>query len=121
MLIRGGELDGARILGPRTIAWMTRNHLPGGGELSELSQGLFSEVALAGMGFGLGFSVLQDPAKAGVPCSPGSFAWGGAASTIFWIDPSEDLIAIFLTQFFPSQTFNFRGQLQSIVYPAILD
>ena len=121
MLVQGGELDGTRILGPRTIDWMTRNHLPGGRPLSELSRSLFSEVATAGMGFGLGFSVVDDPVRAGLPASRGTYAWGGAASTIFWIDPVEELIVIFLTQFFPSQVFNFRGQLQSIVYPAILE
>ena len=57
----------------------------------------------------------------GVIGSVGEYAWGGAASTIFWIDPAEELIAIFLTQLMPSQTFNFRGQLQSIIYSAIID
>jgi CubicO group peptidase (beta-lactamase class C family) len=121
MLLGGGELEGTRILGRKTLELMTRNHLPGGHDLHRLAVGLFSETLYAGTGFGLGFSVTLDPVDAGVVGSAGEFAWGGAASTAFWVDPAEDLIVIFLTQFFPSQTFNFRGQLKSIVYPAILD
>ena len=121
MLLGGGELDGARLLGPRTIDFMTRNHLPGGKDLTDLSVGAFSETPYEGTGFGLGFSVRLDPVQSGVIGSVGEYAWGGAASTIFWIDPSEDLIAIFLTQLMPSNTFNFRGQLQTIVYSSIID
>jgi CubicO group peptidase (beta-lactamase class C family) len=94
MLQGGGELDGARLLSRKTIELMTSNHLPGGRELTETSIGMFSEVQQAGMGFGLGFSVLLDPVKAGGG-SAGSYAWGGAASTIFWIDPAEELIVLF--------------------------
>lgn len=121
MLLGGGALDGARILGPRTLSLMTRNHLPGNHDLTQASIGTFSEDTMRGTGFGLGFSVALDPLASGSPSSPGTFAWGGAASTIFWIDPAEELIAIFLTQLFPSRTFNFRGQLQSIVYGAIVE
>jgi CubicO group peptidase (beta-lactamase class C family) len=120
MLLGGGELEGARILSRKTLELMTSNHLPGGRDLTESSVGMFSEVAQAGVGFGLGFSVLQDPVRAGGG-SAGSFAWGGAASTIFWVDPKEELIVLFLTQLFPSRTFDFRGQLRSIVYGAIAD
>jgi len=121
MLLGGGELDGARILGRKTIELMTRNHLPGGQDLTQASIGMFAETTMRGTGFGLGFSVTLDPVAAGNAGSVGSYAWGGAASTIFWIDPAEELIVIFLTQLFPSRTFNFRGQLQSIVYGAITD
>lgn len=120
MLLGGGELDGARILSRRTLELMTSNHLPGGRDLTETSVGMFSEVQQAGMGFGLGFSLLMDPVKAGGG-SAGTFAWGGAASTIFWVDPREDLIVVFLTQLFPSRTFDFRGQLRAIVYGALAD
>lgn len=120
MLLGGGQLDGVRILSRKTLELMTRNHLPGGRDLTETSIGMFSEVDQAGTGFGLGVSVLLDPVKAGGG-SAGSFAWGGAASTIFWVDPSEELIVIFLTQLFPSRTFDFRGQLRAIVYGAIAD
>ena len=74
-----------------------------------------------GRGFGLGFSVTLDPVAAELVGSPGEFAWGGAASTAFWIDPAEDLIVIFLTQLLPSWMFNFRGQLKTIIYGAITD
>jgi CubicO group peptidase (beta-lactamase class C family) len=120
MLLGGGELDGARLLSRKTIELMTRNHLPGGRDLTDCSIGMFSEVEQAGTGFGLGFSVLLDPVRAGGG-SAGSYAWGGAASTIFWIDPAEDLIVVFMTQLFPSRTFDFRGQLRSIVYGALAD
>jgi CubicO group peptidase (beta-lactamase class C family) len=83
--------------------------------------GQFAETTYDGVGFGLGFSVTLDPARAQVVGSPGEYAWGGAASTLFWIDPSEELVVIFLTQFMPSGTFNFRGQLKSLVYSAIVD
>jgi CubicO group peptidase (beta-lactamase class C family) len=121
MLLAGGELGGVRLLGRKTIELMTRNHLPGGQDLTQASVGMFSEKTMRGTGFGLGFSVTLDPVAAGVAGSAGEYAWGGAASTIFWIDPAEELIVIFLAQLFPSRTFNFRGQLKSIVYSAIVD
>ena len=120
MLRRGGELDGARILGRRTIELMTKNHLPGGGNLSELAIGAFSETAYEGVGFGLGFAMTLSKVGAGA-LGEGEYYWGGAASTIFWIDPKEDLVVIFMTQLMPSATFNFRGQLKNIVYSAIVD
>jgi CubicO group peptidase (beta-lactamase class C family) len=120
MLRRGGELDGARILGPRTVELMTLNHLKGGGDLSTMAIGAFSETAYEGIGFGLGFAMTLDEVAAG-SIAAGDYYWGGAASTIFWIDPIEDLVAIFMTQLMPSATFNFRGQLKSIVYSAIVD
>jgi CubicO group peptidase (beta-lactamase class C family) len=121
MLLGGGELDGHRLLGRKTLELMTSNHLPEGRDLMDLATGAFSETSYAGVGFGLGFSVLLDPAKAQIVGSPGEYAWGGAASTAFWIDPSEELIGLFLTQLMPSRSFNFRGQLKSIIYPAIID
>ncbi len=119
MLRRGGELDGARILGPRTLDLMTKNHLTGGRDLSQMAIGAFSETAYEGVGFGLGFAMTLDEVTAG-SIAAGDYYWGGAASTIFWVDPKEDLVAIFMTQLIPSATFNFRGQLKSIVYGAIV-
>jgi CubicO group peptidase (beta-lactamase class C family) len=120
-LIQGGELDGARILGRKTIELMTANHLPGGADLASLSVGMFSEVRNEGTGFGLGFSVNLDPVANQGAGSVGEYAWGGAASTAFTIDPAEELILIFLTQLMPSQTFDFRGQIKAIVHGAITD
>jgi CubicO group peptidase (beta-lactamase class C family) len=122
MLANGGELDGQRVLGRKTVEFMTINHLPGGGELSEFAlDGSYGEVGFNGMGFGLTMSVGLGPARTQVIGSPGEFMWGGAASTTFFIDPSEDLIVIFMTQLMPSGTFNFRGQLKTLIYPAIED
>jgi CubicO group peptidase (beta-lactamase class C family) len=120
MLRRGGELDGARILGPRTIELMRRNHLAGGNDLSGMAIGAFSETAYEGVGFGLGFAMTLGQVEAGA-LGGGEYYWGGAASTIFWVDPKEDLVVIFMTQLMPSATFNFRGQLRNIVYSAIVE
>ena len=120
MLRRGGELDGARILGPRTINLMTKNHLAGGRDLTEMAIGAFSETANEGVGFGLGFAMTLSEVETGA-LGEGDYYWGGAASTIFWVDPREDLVVIFMTQLMPSATFNFRGQLKNIVYSAIVD
>jgi CubicO group peptidase (beta-lactamase class C family) len=122
MLLNGGELDGVRILGRKTIELMTMNHLPNSVDLAAVAPpGQFSEVAYAGTGFGLGFSVLMDRAKAQIPGSPGQFAWGGAASTAFWIDPVEEVIVVFMTQLLPSSTYPFRRELQVLVNQAIVD
>ena len=121
MLLNGGELDGERILGRKTIELMTMNHLPGGRALSELSVSPFTQIATSGNGFGLGFSVHLGSDKSQVIGTPGEYAWGGAASTVFWIDPKEELIVIFLTQFMPNATFNFRDQLKALIYSALID
>jgi CubicO group peptidase (beta-lactamase class C family) len=120
MLRRGGELDGARILGPRTIDLMRQNHLAGGKDLSAMAIGAFSETAYEGVGFGLGFAMTVGQVEAGA-LGGGDYYWGGAASTIFWVDPKEDMVVIFMTQLMPSATFNFRGQLRNIVYSAIVE
>ena len=120
MLRRGGELDGHRVLGPRTLEIMHMNHLPGGKDLTQLAIGGFSETANEGVGFGLGFASTMGQVQTGT-LGAGDYYWGGAASTIFWVDPVEDHCVVFLTQLLPSSTFNFRGQLKSIVYGAIVD
>ncbi|WP_420452761.1 serine hydrolase domain-containing protein [Ilumatobacter sp.] len=121
-MLRGrGELDGVRLLGPRTVDYMTRNHLPGGADLEEYGRPLFAETTFDGVGFGLGFSVVVDAAANRVPSSEGSYSWGGAASTIFWNDPVEDITALFLTQLLPSSTYPIRPQLQQLVSQAIID
>jgi len=120
MLRRGGELDGVRILGPRTIELMHLNHLAGGKDLSGMAIGAFSETAYEGVGFGLGFAMTLGQVEAGA-LGGGDYYWGGAASTIFWLDPKEDMVVIFMTQLMPSATFNFRGQLRNIIYSAIVE
>jgi hypothetical protein len=120
MLRRGGELDGARILGPRTLEVMHMNHLAGGKDLTQLAIGGFSETANEGVGFGLGFASTMGQVQTGT-LGVGDYYWGGAASTIFWVDPKEDLSVVFMTQLMPSGTFNFRGQLKSIIYASIID
>lgn len=119
MLLRGGELDGVRILSPTTLAYMTQNHLYGGGDLASLSTAAFSEVQYQGVGFGLGFSVACSPVKTHVISSVGEYAWGGMASTAFWIDPAEELIVIFMTQLIPSSTYPIRLDLKAMVYGAL--
>ncbi len=119
MLLNGGTLEGRRIIGPRTLQFMTRNHIPGGADMSTFATGSFSETIYQGVGFGLGFANKVDPVKNGYPCSVGSYFWGGLASTLFWVDPAEELVVIFMTQLIPSSTFNFRGQLESLVYAAL--
>jgi CubicO group peptidase (beta-lactamase class C family) len=121
LLLRGGELDGVRLLGPRTLAMMTRNHLPGDADLDTFGRPLFAETPLCGVGFGLGFGVVLDPVRVGTLCSVGEFHWGGAASTFFWVDPAEQLTAIFLTQLLPSSTYPLRTQLRQTIYQALID
>ncbi len=118
-VLAGGELDGQRVIGRATLEFMGRNHLPGGLTLNQLGQDTFAEVAMEGMGFGLGFSVLLDPAQNGSVGSVGELSWGGAASTLFWIDPLEDLAVVFLTQLVPSNTYPIRRQLRATVYGAL--
>jgi CubicO group peptidase (beta-lactamase class C family) len=122
MLRNRGELDGVRLLGRKTIELMTMNHLPGGQDLTQLARGgQFTETPYAGVGFGLGFSVMLDPTRAQIPGSPGEYAWGGAASTAFWVDPVEDLIVIFLTQLMPSSSYPLRRELRALTYAALVD
>ena len=120
MLRRGGELDGERIIGSRTLGLMTKNHLAGGKDLMRMALGAFSETAYEGVGFGLGFAMTLSEVETG-SLGEGDYYWGGAASTIFWVDPKEDLSVVFMTQLMPSATFNFRGQLKNIIYSAIED
>lgn len=119
MLLGKGELDGERIIGRKTLEYATTNHLPGGRDLAEMGQAVFSETSYAGVGFGLGFSVMLDPAQAQVISSPGEFAWGGAASTLFFIDPVEELIVIGMTQLMPSSAYPIRQEMKSLVYGSL--
>ena len=120
MLRCEGALDGVRLLSPRTVRYMTKNHLPGGVDLSDFGRPLFSETTFDGVGFGLLGSVTIDPVKTKVPGSVGDFGWGGAASTFFWVDPVEDLTCVFMTQLLPSQTHPIRSQLKQLVHQALV-
>ena len=120
MLRQGGRLGDTQIIGSRTLALMTKNHLGGGRDLAGMAMGSFSETAYEGVGFGLGFATTLDEVSSGT-MGAGDYYWGGAASTIFWGDPVEDLYVIFMTQLRPSSTFDFRGQIKNIVYGAITD
>ncbi|WP_431928731.1 serine hydrolase domain-containing protein [Amycolatopsis tucumanensis] len=120
-LLNRGELDGVRLLGPRTVDLMTSNHLPGGVDLEAYGRPLFAEMPFHGFGFGLGFSVLTDRVKAKTPSSEGEFAWGGAASTAFWVDPAAEITALFFTQLLPSSTHPIRQHLRQLVYQAVVD
>ena len=110
-----------RLLSPRTVAYATRNHLPGGADLTAFGRPLFSETTFDGVGFGLLGSVTIDPVTAKVPGSIGDFGWGGAASTAFWADPVEDLTVVFMTQLLPSSTHPIRSQLKQLVHQALID
>ncbi|MFC0028625.1 serine hydrolase domain-containing protein [Micromonospora chaiyaphumensis] len=120
-LLRGGELDGVRLLGPRTVRFMTRNHLPGNRDLGLFSPEGFAETILDGVGFGLGFAVVLDPVPSRVPSSVGEYYWGGLASTAFWVDPVEEVTALLFTQLMPSSTHPLRPQLRQLVYSALVD
>lgn len=119
MLLNGGALDGAQVIGPKTLELMTANHLPGGGDLTRHSRSMFSEAENAGIGFGLGFAVNIDPAATMIAGSRGEFYWGGMYSTAFTIDPVEDLIMIFMTQLMPSSTYPIRREIRTMMYAAL--
>jgi CubicO group peptidase (beta-lactamase class C family) len=121
MLLNGGELEGQRVLSRKTVELMTANHLPGGKSLAEHAiPGRWSEATYDGIGFGLGFSVVLEPSTSQIVGSPGQYAWGGAASTAFWIDPVEEVIVVFMTQLIPSN-YPLRRELQVLVNAAIDD
>lgn len=111
MLLRGGELDGVRLLTPETVEQMRSNQLPGGGDLSSMSSAMFSEADYQGVGFGLGFAMGMESRE---------YYWGGVFSTYFWIDPVERLIGLFMTQHLPSSTYPVRAELRAGVSNAIV-
>jgi CubicO group peptidase (beta-lactamase class C family) len=121
MLLDGGEFEGHRLVSPSTLRLMTANHLPGGQDLTALSRSLFSESTNAGVGFGLGFAVVFDPARTLMPSSVGEYYWGGAASTAFWIDPVEEIAVVFMTQLLGSSTYPVRRELRTLVYSALVE
>ncbi|GHH77578.1 serine hydrolase [Streptomyces sulfonofaciens] len=121
MLLGRGAFDGVRLLGSRTVDFMTRNHLPGGADLESFGRRLFGEVPFEGTGFGLGFSVVEEPVALHGLASKGEYGWGGAASTVFWVDPAEEVTVMFFTQLLPSSTYPIRSQLRALVQQALVD
>jgi CubicO group peptidase (beta-lactamase class C family) len=115
-----GELDGVRLLSPRTVGYMARNHLPGGLDLEGFGRPLYAEAPFRGIGFGLGFAVVIDPVRGQVICSEGELSWGGAASTAFWIDRREQMTVCFYTQLLPSSAYRIRPQLRQLIYQALV-
>jgi CubicO group peptidase (beta-lactamase class C family) len=119
MLVNRGERAGERVIGRKTLELMTMNHLFDNRDLDAHAISLREAVWMRGIGFGLGFSVVMDVARAGVTCSLGQYGWGGAASTYFWIDPLEQVTALMMTQFMPSSVYPIRRQLQASVYQSL--
>jgi CubicO group peptidase (beta-lactamase class C family) len=108
MLLNGGTLNGRRILSPKTVELMIANHV------GDLFPG-------PGVGFGLGFSVVEDLGARGVPGSVGEFGWGGAYHSTYWVDPLEELVVVYLTQVIPAAGLDDHGRLRALVYQAILE
>jgi CubicO group peptidase (beta-lactamase class C family) len=107
MLLNGGILDGARILSPMTVSLMTTD------QIDSLYGG-------KGSGFGLGFSVLESPGLAGQYGSVGRYGWGGAYGTTYWVDPAQDLVAVFMMQLLPRGNVDIADRFQALVYQAIV-
>ena len=118
-MLNKGTLNGTRLLGRKTVELMTANHL--NGDMAAMGMPRFSESSYEGVGFGLGFSVTLDPARAQLIGSAGEYAWGGAASTAFWCDPKEDMAVVMFTQLMPSSTYPIRRELRVLTYGAVID
>lgn len=110
-MLNGGELEGNRLLSPKTVELMTMNHI---GELSTRFVG-------NGMGFGLGFAVVKDVGARGIPSSVGEFGWGGAYHSTYWVDPEEELVVVYMTQVRPATSLDDRGKLRALIYQASID
>jgi len=108
MLLNGGALGDARILSPKSVQLMTSDHLG-------------DRYGSAGMGFGLGFSVLEDLGARGTPGSEGEFGWGGAYHSTYWIDPAEELVVAYFTQVIPAAGLDDHARLRALVYQAVED
>jgi CubicO group peptidase (beta-lactamase class C family) len=120
-LLRGGEFEGMRLLGSRTVDYMARNHLPDGADLATFGRPIFAETPLVGVGFGLGFAVLTDPAAYRSLSTEGEINWGGAASTTFWVDRAEGLAVVAMAQLLPSSSLPLRTRLRQAIYQALVD
>ena len=121
MLEGRGKSGNVRLLSPSTFEMMVMNHLPNNADISTFGRPLGEEIFYDGLGFGLGFGVVVDQAKTRVACPNGTFSWGGMASTAFWVDPVNEISAMFFTQLIPSSTYPIRQYLRSLVYAALAD
>lgn len=113
MLLNGGTLDGNRILGPRTVALTTKDHLT-----PDMTR---QWVLQPGHGFGLGVDVLVDPIATGTLASPGTYFWMGGQGAVFWVDPKERLVVVAMMQISPPLLPRLRGELEALIYQAIID
>ncbi|MHA5047042.1 serine hydrolase domain-containing protein [Streptomyces sp. SD15] len=121
MLRRRGELDGVRLLRPETVDSMVSNHLPGNADRRTFGSPLHQEPGNAGLGFGLGVSVVVDPEITQAPSSQGAFGWSGVAGTTFWVDPRQDLTVQFYTQVRPTSSHSIFPELKRLVHEAVSD
>ena len=121
MLLNGGSLEDVRLLAPKTVEMMRSDHLTDELKPFSVSESPESISYTRGCGFGLGFSVVTDITQHGVIGSNGMYYWSGAASTLFWIDPAEELIAILLTQFMPNRCYPLDREFQTDVYQALVE
>ncbi|WP_055695138.1 serine hydrolase domain-containing protein [Streptomyces prasinopilosus] len=120
LLRRRGELDGVRLLAPRTVDLMTRNQLPGGADLRAFgSRPAHDDPGNEGVGFGLGVSVVVDPSRTRDPSTLGTYGWAGVATTVFWVDPGRDLTVQFYTQVRPRSAPTAFGDLKRLVHEAV--
>jgi len=120
MLLNKGELDGTRLLGWKTVEFMAVNHLPDNKDMAAMGQPVWSETSAEGIGYGLGMAVVIDAAATQVIRSTGEYFWGGAASTAFWIDPTEEMFVVLMTQLMPSSFYPIRSELRVATYQALI-
>ncbi|MGV9247341.1 serine hydrolase domain-containing protein [Streptomyces sp. NPDC003710] len=118
-LRRRGELDGTRLLTAGTVAAMVSNQLPGDADLCSYGSPVHRVPGKAGLGFGLGVSVVTDPALTRSPAVRGAFGWSGVATTTFWVDPEHDLTVQFLTQLRPKGSHTVYPELKRLVHEAL--
>ncbi len=107
MMLNGGELDGVRILTPKTVELMTTDHLRG-------------IPFRTGQGFGLGFSIVTDLGARGIPGSVGEYGWGGAYHSTYWVDPVEELVVVYLTNLIPAGPIDDHGKVRALIYQALV-
>ena len=120
MMRAGGELHGVRILSPKTVEYMAADHLPGSIDADGEGERPVVNLLNLGSGFGLGFGVVRDPVLTGVIGSPGEYSWGGAAGTIFWIDPVEEIVVVSMTQLMGSP-WPLRAEVKVLSNAAIME